>query len=333
MSAPETFGPYLLIGKIADGGMAQVHHAIRRSAPEQIFALKRILPKHAADPEFRRFFALERGLTCALHHPNIVEAFDSGTIDDTPYLAMEYIHGRALNRILAVARGLGRRLPLPQGVAIAIEALRGLDYVHHARDGQGREIGAVLCDISPSNVMVAYDGQVKLIDFGIASSRFKFIEQLGMLRGKKNYLAPEQLRGLPIDGRADLYAMAVCLVEILTSQPLFQHRTEFEMEEAIRSGRLPRWSDRLPSAPPTLLRLLDQALSPRPEDRPSTAAAFAEALAPFARLPGGQPVGQAEISSAVETFLAGARQDDDLLLRRLRHEARAQWDPGVTAAG
>lgn len=330
MTAPETFGPYLLMGKIADGGMAQVHHAVRADAPERVFALKRILPRHAADPEFRRFFALERGLTCALHHPNIVEAFDSGTIDDTPYLAMEYIHGRALNRILSVARQLGRRLPVPHGVAIAIQALRGLDYVHQAKDAEGREIGAVLCDISPSNLMVSYEGRVKLIDFGIASSRFKFIEQLGMLRGKKNYLAPEQLRGLPLDARADIYAMAVCLVEILTSQPLFQHKTEFEMEEAIRSGKLPRFADRV-ALPPPLLDLLSAALASHPQDRPATAAAFADALEPFAQLPSGAPVGTAELARAVETFLGGAREEDDALLRRIQRQAKSHLDEAEAA--
>lgn len=322
MTAPETFGPYLLMGKIADGGMAQVHHAVRLDAPERVFALKRILPRHAADPEFRRFFALERGLTCALRHPNIVEAFDSGTIDDTPYLAMEYIHGRALNRILSVARQLGRRLPVPHAVAIAIQALRGLDYVHHARDAEGREIGAVLCDISPSNLMVSFDGRVKLIDFGIASSRFKFIEQLGMLRGKKNYLAPEQLRGLPLDARADLYAMAVCLVEILTSHPLHQHKTEFEMEEAIRSGRLPRYAERV-ALPAGLVQQIDAALSTRPEDRPASAAAFADALEPFSTLPNGTKVDEPALARAVEAFLGGARSEDDALLLRLQAQARA----------
>jgi len=327
LPAPETFGPYLLLGKLADGGMAHLHHAVHRDQPDRVVALKRILPKHAEDPEFRRFFALERGLSLALRHPNVVEAYDCGAVEGTPYLAMEYIHGRSMSRILNVARQLGRRLPLPHGVALGIQALEGLEYVHHARTAEGTELGAVLCDLSPSNMMVGYDGVLKLIDFGIASSRFKYIEQLGMLRGKKNYLAPEQLRGQPLDARADLYAAAVCLVEILTSQPLFQHKSEFEMEQAIRTGQLPGFSDRLPDFPPALAGVLDRALALRPADRFASAAEFAEALRPFARTARGEALGPPQLQLAIQPFVAAARREDDALLARISQEARQVLDP------
>ncbi|MDQ3262149.1 MAG: serine/threonine protein kinase [Myxococcota bacterium] len=323
----ENFGPYLLLGKLADGGMAHLHHAVHRERPERVLALKRILPKHAEDPEFRRFFALERGLSCALSHPNVVQAVDEGTVDGTPYLAMEYIHGRALSRILALARQLNRRLPLPHGVALGVQALEGLDYIHHARTGDGTELGAVLCDLSPSNMMVGYDGVLKLIDFGIASSRFKYIEQLGMLRGKKNYLAPEQLRGQPLDLRADLYAAAVCLVEILTSQPLFQHKSEFEMEEALRTGQLPSFTERIPDFPPALAEVIARALSLRPEERYASAAEFAQALRPFTLTARGGPVGPAQIAQAIQPFVSAARREDDAHLARIAQEARAALDP------
>ncbi len=323
MPAPENFGPYLLLGKLADGGMAHLHHAVHRERPERVLALKRILPKHAEDPEFRRFFALERGLSCALSHPNVVQAVDEGTVDGTPYLAMEYIHGRALSRILTLARQLNRRLPLPHGVALGVQALAGLEYVHHARTRDGTELGAVLCDLSPSNMMVGYDGVLKLIDFGIASSRFKYIEQLGMLRGKKNYLAPEQLRGQPLDLRADLYAAAVCLVEILTSQPLFQHKSEFEMEEALRTGHLPSFTDRIPDFPPALAEVIGRALSLQPEDRYPSAAEFARALIPFTLTARGEPVGPPQIAQAIQPFVSAARREDDAHLARIGQEARA----------
>ncbi|HLL55971.1 MAG TPA: serine/threonine-protein kinase, partial [Myxococcaceae bacterium] len=284
--------------------MAEVHFAIRREEMQRVFAIKRILPQHAADPSFRRFFSAEIELSKSLHHPAVVETIDHGEVDRSPFLAMEYIHGRALNRLLYALGAQGRRLPVPFAVYIAMKALDGLDYIHHARDPEGRRIDAVICDISPSNIMVGYDGSIKLIDFGIATSRLRFFEQIGMLKGKKNYMSPEQLRGLPLDHRADIFAMGLCLFELITAQAVFSGKSDFEVEEAVRSGKLPQLSERAPNLPAGLEEVVHRAVALSPDERYSSAGDFARALEPYAKLGKGNAVGPKELAKVLPVYIA-----------------------------
>lgn len=267
----------------------------------------------------------------ALRNPQVVEAIDTGEVDRTPYLAMEYIHGRALNRLLYAIGTHGKRLPVPFAAYIAIQALEGLQYIHHARDSHGREMGVVICDLSPSNIMVAYDGSVKIIDFGIATSRLKFFEQIGMLKGKKNYMSPEQLRGLPLDHRADIFAMGLCIFELLTAEAVFSGKSEFEVEEAVRSGRLPTLGERAPNLPPGLEAVVRRALELDPNQRYADASEFARALAPFARLGKGTPVGAEDLAKVLKFYVPQlARQDDARLsevLARIRRPGSAAASP------
>ncbi len=284
--------------------MAEVQYAIRRQQDQvpQLVAVKRILGQYVEDQNFRRFFAAEAELTRALKHPNVVDAFDAGSVEDQPYIAMEYIHGRALNRVLYLINIQGKRLPIPYAVFIAMQAAEALDYVHRAVDDRGRPLNAILCDISPSNVMLAYDGRVKLIDFGIATSQVKFFEQIGMLKGKKNYMAPEQLRGLPLDHRADIFSLGLCLIELLTGEALFVGKSEFEVEESVRSGRLPTYKERVPNLSPDLNAVIERSLAMDPEQRFATAGEFAQALRPFAKLSKG-PVQGADLAKVLALYL------------------------------
>src|SRR5262249_39668098 len=151
------FGEYELLDELSRGGMAQVHYAIKRRDPQRkLFALKTILPQYASDSNFRRFFSAEIDLTRALNHPNIVRVTDWGDVDGQPYFAMEYIHGRSLNRILQNFAQQGKRLPVPHATYVAIQALEGLEHAHQATDAQGRPLHIVMCDISTSNLMVGY---------------------------------------------------------------------------------------------------------------------------------------------------------------------------------
>ncbi len=306
-----------------------MHFAIRRDDTKRVFAIKRILPQHAADPSFRRFFSAEIELSRSLHHASVVETLDFGEVDRSPFLTMEYIHGRALNRLLYALGAQGRRLPVPFAVYIAMKALEGLDYIHHARDTEGRQIDAVICDISPSNIMVGYDGSIKLIDFGIATSRLRFFEQIGMLKGKKNYMSPEQLRGLPLDHRADIFAMGLCLYELITAQAVFSGKSDFEVEEAVRSGRLPPLSDRAPNLPAGLEDVVNRALALSPDERYPSAGEFARALEPFARLGKGNPVGPKELAKVLPVYIASMiKQDDQRLsdvLARIERSTEPAW--------
>lgn len=292
--------------------MAEVQYATRRGdSADNIIALKRILPQYSKDASFRRFFAAESELSRCLHHPNVVEAVDAGEVNGVPYLAMEYIHGRALNRVMYTVGTQRKRLPIPHAVFIGIKALEGLHYVHRAQDSSGKELNVVLCDISPSNIMIGYDGQVKLIDFGIATSRIKFFEQIGMLKGKKNYMAPEQLRGLPLDHRADIFAMGICLFELFTCESVFAGQSEFEIEEAVRSGRLPSLADRAPHVSAELRAVVETALRLDPAQRYGSAQEFALALKPFARMGRGAEVTATEVSKILRLYVTAIAQQDD----------------------
>jgi serine/threonine protein kinase len=292
--------------------MAEVLFASDPQSPGEVRALKRILPKYAADVQFRRFFAAEAELTCQLKHPNVISTLCAGEAEGTPFLVMEYLHGLALNRILLLLAKQGKRLPVPYAAYIGMKALEGVHYVHDAVDREGQPMEIVLCDVSPSNIMVGYAGEVKVIDFGIATSKVRFLEQLGTFKGKKHYMAPEQLRGDALDRRADLFAVGLCLFEMLSGQPTFAQLTVFETEEAIRSGRIPNLADRAPHLPPALVEVICKALEVEPAARYPTAADFAAALQPFTFLgKGGRAVGPEDLARTLGLLVALQKQEDD----------------------
>ncbi len=310
------FGPYQLLGEIAHGGMAEVHYALRREDPAaSVVALKRILPQFNADLSFRRFFTAEANLSLCLRHPQVVTSLEAGEVGGEPYLALEYLHGRALNRVLHALLVEGKQLPLPYAVHLTVLALEGIHHVHEATDDSGRPLNAILCDVSPSNMMVSYDGRLKLIDFGIATSNLKLFDQIGLLKGKKTYMAPEQLRGLPLDRRADLYAMGLCLVEFISGRPLFAARSEFEVEEMVRTGKLPALPKRAFELPARLGEIVERALAFDPADRYPTAEAFAADLRPFARLGKGNPIQQEDLARLLGFYVRPFIEQDDLRLR------------------
>lgn len=317
MTAPIPFGAWELLGEISHGGMAEVQFALRRGTRGPVYALKTILKQYQRDPNFQRFFVAEIELTRALRHPNIVEVIDSGQLEDTPFLVMEYIHGRALSRLLHSLGREGKRLPLPHAAFIAIKALRALEHAHQATDAAGRPLHVVMCDISPSNIMVSYRGEVKLIDFGIATSRMRFFEQIGMLKGKKNYMAPEQLRGSPLDHRADIFAMGIVLHELVTGQTVFGGRSEFEVEQLLRSGNLPWLRDSLANVPPMFDAVAARALASNPDDRYASAGEFADALEPFARLGKGRPIEAEDLGRVMGLYVAQLAQEDDARLAQV----------------
>jgi eukaryotic-like serine/threonine-protein kinase len=298
--------------------MAEVLFASDPRWPGEVRAIKRILPKHAADVQFRRFFAAEAELTCQLRHPNVISTLSAGEADGTPFLVMEYLHGLALNRILMLLAKQGKRLPVPYAAYIGMKALEGVHYVHDALDREGQPMEIVLCDVSPSNIMVGYAGEVKVIDFGIATSRVRFLEQLGTFKGKKHYMAPEQLRGDTLDRRTDIFALGLCLFEMLSGQPTFAQLTVFETEEAIRSGRIPSLADRAPHLPPALVDVVGRALRVEKAERFSTAADFAAALQPFTLLgKGGRQIGPEALARTLGLFVAPQKREDDSRLREV----------------
>jgi len=203
---------------------------------ERIVALKRILPNIAEDEEFITMFIDEAKIAVQLQHANIAQIFDLGKVDDAYFIALEYVQGRDMRGIFDDMRKHRQVMPLPQVCYVIMQVCEGLDYAHNKRDAQGRALNLVHRDVSPQNVLIGYEGEVKLIDFGIAKAAGKASKtQAGILKGKFGYMSPEQVRGLPIDRRSDIFAVGIILYEMLTSERLFVGESDFSTLEKVRN--------------------------------------------------------------------------------------------------
>jgi serine/threonine-protein kinase len=232
----ETYGRYQLLKKLATGGMAQIYLA-RQVGPEgfeKLLVVKRILPHLAENEDFITMFLDEARIAARLNHPNIVQIFDLGAQDDSYFIAMEYIHGEDVRRVWKHADKVGRPLPLALICRIIIEACAGLDYAHKKTDAAGRPLGIVHRDISPQNILVSFEGGVKVVDFGIAKAADQAtVTRSGVLKGKYSYMSPEQAGGQHIDCRTDIFALGVVLYELLTGTRLFKRATDIQTLNAV----------------------------------------------------------------------------------------------------
>ena len=275
------FGQYELIEPIATGGMAEVYRARMRGVEgfQKIVAIKRILPHLTDNHEFVTMFVDEAKLAAQLQHPNIIHIYDLGKIERSYYIAMEYIDGRDLRSILRTLEEKQARLPLGLAMFIASRLAAGLDYAHHKRDLQGTAMALVHRDVSPQNVLISYDGDIKLCDFGIAKAASKASHtRAGALKGKLQYMSPEQAWGKDIDSRSDIFSLGLVLHEMLTGRKGFGGDSELSILEQVRSPRLipPRELD--PAIPPEVERVVMTALKENREDRYQTAAELASDL-------------------------------------------------------
>jgi serine/threonine-protein kinase len=293
------FGPYWLDARLAVGGTAEVYLA--RPADPSVkparLVVKRLLGHIMADPDGRSMFAREAALHAAVHHANVVEVYGAGLAGDEPWLAMELVDGCDLSRLLRRLAADGRKLGVLPSIYVARELLAGLEAVHSARDEDGKAMTIVHRDVTPSNVYLGSDGRVKLGDFGIAHTvGAQTTSQGAMLKGKFAYLAPEQVSGEPFDHRADLFATAVVLAEMLLGKPLFAGSGQLAVLLAIRDCRITPLRDARGALPPGLFEVLERALARDPAKRFPSATAFATALAPFGPEPG---TGRAELGPLV----------------------------------
>ena len=278
------FGKYFLLDRINVGGMAEVYKAktVGVEGFEKIVAIKRILPSVAEDEEFIKMFVDEAKITSQLSHANLCQTFDLGKIDDTFYIAMEYVPGRDLRAVFERMNRRGERMPLMLAAYVMARVCDGLDYAHRKRDPSGRDLHIVHRDVSPQNIIVSYEGEVKLIDFGIAKAANKITKtQAGILKGKFGYMSPEQVRGLALDGRSDIFAAGVVLYELATSERLFTGASDFSVLEKVQQAKVPPPSQIEPAIPLRLERIILKALAREPEDRYQQAADFAHDLTRF----------------------------------------------------
>jgi serine/threonine protein kinase len=285
-AAPISYGQYLLLEKIGAGGMAEVFRAVRKG-PEgfmRVFALKRIIPRHAESREFVDMFCNEARLSALLNHPNLVQVYDFGEVDGSYYLAMEYLKGRT---VLSVMRSLhARRQSFPAAAVAYVgrQVALGLGYAHTLKSGDGKTLSLVHRDINPSNIMLLKSGGVKVLDFGIAKapSLATHQTQAGLVKGKLSYASPEQLKCKPLDGRSDVFALGVSLWEMLTMQKLFGGKTDYDTVTNVMTRPVRPPSAVRPDVPPALDKIILQALERDPARRPD-ARQLAARLADYLR--------------------------------------------------
>jgi serine/threonine protein kinase len=264
------FGKYLLLERISVGGMAEVFKAKSFGVEgfEKVVAIKRILPSMAEDAEFIEMFIDEAKIAGQLSHANICQIFELGEIEGSHFISMEYISGKDVLQIGNRFRKLRQRMPPPMVAFIIAKVCEGLDYAHRKRDASGRALQIIHRDVSPQNVLVSYEGEVKIIDFGIAKAAVRSGRtQAGVLKGKFGYMSPEQVRGLPLDRRTDLFAIGTLLWETLSGERLFSHDSDFSTLEKVRNAEVPSLSAKVPGLAPELEQIVMKALAREVDDR------------------------------------------------------------------
>jgi len=265
---------YQLLGYLASGGMAELYFArvVGLAGFERHVVLKRIVAHHARDPEFVAMFLDEARLAAQLHHPNIAQVFDIGRMVDSYFFTMEYIHGESARALFRRCVAQQRTMPLHLVLTVVAGAAAGLHYAHEKRSPDEVPLAIVHRDVSPSNVMIGFDGAVKVVDFGIARAVTRSVEtRSGVVRGKLGYMAPEQCKGEPLDRRCDVFALGIMLFELATMTRLYEAESEHGIIEALAS-EAPRPSARRPELPAALDAIVARALARRREDRYPTAA-------------------------------------------------------------
>jgi TonB family protein len=273
---PDRFGQYELLERIASGGMAELFRARRTGVEgfQKIVAIKKILPHIADNDEFITMFADEAKLAAQLNHPNIVHIYDLGKIEAGGYfIAMEYVEGMDLRTILRSGRDADLPLPVPLAVYVASKVASALDYAHRRRDARGEELRIVHRDVSPQNILISHEGEIKLCDFGIAKADRKVSKtESGSLKGKLQYMSPEQAWGKSIDLRSDLFSLGCVLHEMLTGERLFRGDSDMTVLELVRKAEVGPPSRVNPDVPAALDAVVIKALARDPQERYATGA-------------------------------------------------------------
>jgi serine/threonine-protein kinase len=276
------FGQYVLLRRIARGGMAEVFLAQQKGLEgfDRRVAVKRILPHLADAPDFLKMFLGEAKLAAQLSHPNVVHIYDFGKVDTDYFIAMEFVDGVHAGQLFK--HGEKERVPPTMVARIGADAATALHYAHELRNASGQPLGLVHRDVSPANIMVSFDGVVKLCDFGIAKAAM-LGDQLtnpGQVKGKYAYMSPEQTIASPLDGRSDVFSLGIVLWELLAGKTIVGRGDAVEAMRAIRDGKLPSILQAAPKTPPALAKAITWALQTRREIR-ATAMDLAQALEQF----------------------------------------------------
>ena len=280
----DRIGPYVLHKKVARGGMAELFLAdyVRRDGFKRRVAIKRILPHLAGNQDFIKMFTREARLAALLQHPNIVQIFDYGKIENAYFIAMEYIDGKNLGEIIAA---LKKGLPIDKAIFIISRICKGLDYSHTKRDDNtGEPFHIVHRDISPQNLLISYQGEVKVSDFGISKAKSEpSLTQAGVVKGKMAYLSPEQALGEPIDHQADIYALGLVFYETLTGERVYRFSSDVDAIRTIPKMDIEPVSNLVPEVHEELNRIVMKCLEKQKDLRYQSVSALYDDLAAFKR--------------------------------------------------
>ena len=276
---------YRITDKIASGGMAEVFKGVAESLQgfRKNVAIKRILPALTKNTKFITMFLDEARLSLFLQHANIVQVFDIGHADDTYFIVMEFVDGVDLKAILEWRRRIGRRLTIGQTIYLIMEVCKGLAYAHDLLHPEtGEKLNIVHRDVSPANVLISRNGEVKLADFGLAKATNQVeLTDPGVVKGKMSYLSPEAARGENVDQRADIFSVGILLYEMLTSKRLFYGDTDYQTVELVRNAKIPPIAAQNPEVESEFEEICRKALARRTEDRFQSATDLQDALAHY----------------------------------------------------
>ncbi len=296
-------GKYQLLERIGRGGMAEVFRArsVGVAGFEKIVAIKRILPHLAANAAFAEMFLREASITVALSQANIVQVFDLGRSGDNYFMAMEYVHGLNLARLQKRAQAGALQLPVELCCYTVAEAAKGLDYAHRRRGADGQPLGIVHRDVSPQNILLSAEGEVKVADFGVAKALGMVqVSDFGEVKGKFAYMAPEQATGQAVDHRADIFGLGAVLYKAIAGVGPYYSSAQKPVDlDRIPRGQVTPITDRVPGLPPDLDLILSAALAADPDDRYQTAAQMYEDLTAFL-YSRGQRAGATELAAFVQ---------------------------------
>ncbi len=278
------FGKYNLLAHLATGGMADILLASHAGIGgfEKLLVIKRILPHLAREQHFIEMFFDEARIAAMLNHPNVVQIFDLGCVDNQYFIAMEYLPGESLAMVIKTARTRNEPLPPHLAAGIILQAAEGLHHAHTAVSPDGRPLCIVHRDVSPQNLFVLYDGGVKVVDFGIAKAAMRSTTtRTGTLKGKYSYMSPEQINGMALDARSDVFSLGVVLWECLTMRKLFRQEGELKLLQSITNEDAPSPATVNPAVPEPLCRITAKALARDRDQRYASAQDLRLALAQY----------------------------------------------------
>ncbi len=296
---------YQVIERIDAGGMAEVFKANSTSLQgfQKLVAIKRVLPSLTQNERFVRMFLDEAKVSLHLNHTNIVQVFDLGIADGTYFIVMEFVDGTNLKKIIQLLGERKQRLPAEQAVYIAMEVCKGLAHAHHKRDQKGNHLSIVHRDISPPNVLMSREGEVKITDFGLAKAKSQAeITDPGVVKGKFGYLSPEAADGADVDARTDIFAVGIVLWEMLAGRRLFLGESDYATLKLVQKAKIPPLAKFGREVPAGLQQILARSLTKDPDTRFQTAEEMGRALADFL-FEHGAVVSAFDIAGLVESVL------------------------------